>query len=150
VSTKNSVRRVAAFLFSVGSGPLWEGSPGATCISQARKNRNLDTQGCKTAGLKTYLSPGSAFYFQMRRAMRREIPGLPVRRTQTGLQKDTYYLLTFVRNMGASAFAKASARQAWRRATPGRQRHCPFFPLWTGKGLWIPPRYRSFSPGKKR
>ena len=75
-TTKKSIRLVVAFLFITGTGPLWAGSPPATCVSQARKNGDFDTQGCKTGGLKKDLSPGSAFYFQIRSAMRREIPGL--------------------------------------------------------------------------
>jgi hypothetical protein len=76
VSTKKPICHVVAFSFMSGAGPLWPGSSAATCVSQARKNGNFDTQECKTGGLKTYLSPGSAFSFQIRRGMRREIPGL--------------------------------------------------------------------------
>ena len=76
VSRKKSIRHVVAFLFIAGTAPLWARSPAATCVSQARKNWDFDTQGCKTGEMKTYLSPGSALYFQIRRGMRREIPGL--------------------------------------------------------------------------
>ena len=62
------------------------GSPAATRVSHERRNGDFDTQRCKTGEMKTYLSPGLALYFQIRRGMGREIPGLPVRRTQTGLQ----------------------------------------------------------------
>ena len=65
--------------------PLSAGSTAATCVSQARKNGNLDTQGCKTVGLKTYSSLSSAFYFQIRRGTLRSeewtcfhLPKLPV------------------------------------------------------------------------
>jgi hypothetical protein len=67
VSRKKSIRHVVAFLFMAGTAPLWARSPAATCVSQARKNWNFDTQGCKTGGMKTYQSPGSASYFQIRR-----------------------------------------------------------------------------------
>ena len=76
MSRKTSIRHVVGFLFMAGTAPLWARSPAATCVSQARKNWNFDTQGCKTGGMKTYLSPSSAFYFRIRRGMRREIPGL--------------------------------------------------------------------------
>lgn len=76
MSRMKSIRHVVAFLFIAGAAPLWARSPAATCVSQAPKNWNFDTQGCKTGGMKTYLSPGSAFYFQIRRRSLREIPGL--------------------------------------------------------------------------
>jgi hypothetical protein len=63
---------VALWTRSGGTNDQW----GSTPATEARKNKNFNTPGCKTGGLKTYLSPGSAFYFQSRRGTLRQIPGL--------------------------------------------------------------------------
>ena len=47
-----------------------------TCGDVCIEKGDFCTQGCKTGGVKTCLSPGSAFYFQIRRGTLREISGL--------------------------------------------------------------------------
>ncbi|MBN2033854.1 MAG: hypothetical protein JW836_11300 [Deltaproteobacteria bacterium] len=54
------------------------------------KDRDFVTQEFETGKDMTYLPPDLTFYRSFRRETFRDIQGLPVRRTQTGLHKAVY------------------------------------------------------------
>jgi len=74
-SREKSIHHVVALLFIAGMGPLCAGLPVATCVSQAREKGDFGTQGCKTGGVKTYLSPGSPHKFKNQGGASLDSPG---------------------------------------------------------------------------